>query len=84
MQSAYFGDKFFEDVEEVFKKHHRDYAQVFFKNLSPVFLGRQSDLDKLLHILERGIKTDNTHFINLLKDEIGLLEEIIQVRVESN
>ena len=74
-----FGDKFFNEVEKVFANHHRDYADVFFTNLSPSFLGREVYLDRYIALLERALKTDNTHFINLLKEEIEQLEDIIQV-----
>lgn len=75
-----YGDKFFEVIEKIFSTQHRDYANTFFHNLSPTFLGRESYLDKYITMLERAIKTDNSHFINLLKDEIELLEEVIEIR----
>jgi len=75
-----FGDRFFDVVENVFAKHHRDYADVFFHCLAPTFIGKESYLDRYIGILERAIKTDNTHFINMLKEEIELLEEIIAIR----
>lgn len=69
-------------VEDVFQRLHRDYADSFFRNLAPTFLGRESDLDKYIKMLETATRTDNTHFINLLKDEIELLEEIIQIKAK--
>jgi len=75
-----FGDKFFEVVEEIFAHHHSDYADVFFTNLSPSFLGREVYLDRFIALLERALKNDNTHYIRLLKEEIEHLEDIIQVR----
>ena len=75
-----FGELWFETVEEVVLKQHRDYLDVFFMNLVPTFLGRESHLDRFIKILERAIKTENTNFIIMLKEEIELLEEIIQIR----
>eukprot|EP00347_Sterkiella_histriomuscorum_P001356 403372348 len=75
-----YGNKFFDVIEKIFADRYRDYAEIFFKNLSPSFLGREAYLDNLIKILERATKTDNTHFINLLKEEIELLEEIIEIR----
>jgi tRNA G46 methylase TrmB len=46
----------------------------------PTFLGKEAYLDKFIKILERAIKTENTNFIIMLKEEIELLEEIIQIR----
>ena len=36
-----FADHFFDSIESVFATHHRDYAQAFFLQLSPTFLGRE-------------------------------------------
>jgi len=52
--------------------------------LAPTWLGRENDLDNYYKILGNATKTDNTHFINLLKDEIEILEEIIEIREESS
>jgi hypothetical protein len=67
-------------VENVFSKHHRDYAEAFFECLSPSFLNEPSHMAKFKEILERAKKTDNTHFINLLEEEIEKMEEITLVR----
>lgn len=70
MNNNYFADKFFEDLEDIFRKYHRDYAEVFFYNLRPTFLQDDKNLDKMIPMLEKAVKTDNTHFIKLLKEEI--------------
>ena len=79
-QCAYFGAKFFTSVEEVFATKHRDYAEAFFANLSPTFLGDPTYKPQLEAILERAGKTDNTHFRNLLAEELENLEEALAIR----
>jgi hypothetical protein len=74
----HFGNLFFRDLEKVFATQHRDYAEVFFNNLSPAtFL---TDTKPYKEILERVKASDNTHFINLLEEEIERIEEILLVR----
>ncbi len=67
-------------MENIFTTKDRDYAESFFHNLSPTFLGKEAYLDHFLDILTRATKTENTHFIKLLKEEIDTLETIINVR----
>jgi hypothetical protein len=49
-------------------------------NLSPAFICQPSYFDKFEQILSRAKQTDNTHFINLLEEEIEKMEEIRLVR----
>ncbi|CDW91141.1 aminopeptidase n [Stylonychia lemnae] len=79
-----YGSKFFKVIEQVFKERDYQYAKIFFQNLSPVFLGREHYLDDLLKILERQVKENNHLFVKLLKYEIELLEEIIEIRSTQN
>lgn len=79
-QCIAYGDKFFQEVEKIFESKYRDYAATFFHHLAPTFLGREVYLDHYLDILTRAAKTENTHFIKLLKEEIEKLETIIRVR----
>ena len=79
-QCQNFGERFFQDVEEIFNKHHRDYAEAFFVHLSPAFIYNESYFEKFNSIIERAKTTDNTHFIHLLEEEIEKLEEIKLVR----
>jgi hypothetical protein len=57
-----------------------DYAGNFFTSLSPAFLGRVEHKRQLEEILERVKNQHNTQFINLLKEEIERMEEIMFVR----
>jgi hypothetical protein len=74
----HFGKLFFRDLEKVFATQHRDYAETFFVNLSPASF--MTDSRPYKEILERVKNTDNTHFINLLEEEIERIEEIQLVR----
>ena len=49
-------------------------------NLSPAFICHPSYFGKFEQILARAKQTDNTHFINLLEEEIEKMEEIRLVR----
>ena len=82
-QCTLFATQFFKVVEKVFKEHHRDYAEVFFTSLNPTFLGIPHYIEEYKQILARASATENTHFINLLKDEIYQLEEIIQIKKQA-
>ena len=64
----------------MFKEHHRDYAEVFFYALNPTFLGIPHYISEYSGILSRASLTENTHFINLLKEEIYQLEEIVEIK----
>lgn len=79
-QCELYATKYFEQIEFVKETYHRDYAQVFIKSLSPTFLGSQDHLDKFREILERVEKADDSHFQNMLKDQIEELEEIIRIQ----
>jgi len=81
-QSMKFADLFFANVKDVFENRHRDYAQIFFQNLSPIFLGQPSHLERFKQIHEEVVKAGKgqTHFIKLLQDEIDELTLIIQVQ----
>jgi len=80
---SFFGDRFFTDIETVFDTQHSDYATIFFKNLSPAFLSRYSDVDKYQRILSRIENTNNTIFIKLIKDDIELITEVLKVKAKS-
>lgn len=79
-QCGHFGDKFFQSVESIFATKHRDYAESFFVNLSPAFLAHPSYKAKFEALLEKAKLTENTHFINLLEEEIERLEESLIIR----
>ena len=53
-------------------------------NLSPAFICHPSYFVKFEEILARAKKTDNTHFIHLLEEEIEKMEEIRLVRSSSS
>lgn len=42
-----FAELWFLKVEYVEEHYHRDFFKVWFDNLSPYFLGRQKDLDRM-------------------------------------
>ena len=67
---------YYQDIERVFKELHRDYAEQVFRSLSPAFLGRPYDEQQYRAILER-VGDSNSHFKNLLIEEIQLLELVI-------
>lgn len=73
-QCEILADLFYDNVESVFKNHHRDYALQFFTHLSPTFLRRSVDLVKLKAIYERAKETTNTTFIVAVFNEIELFE----------
>lgn len=55
----------------------RDYAEAFFINLSPAYLGRVTEFEKILKLNEI---SQNSHFIKLLKEEIEKAQEAKFVR----
>ena len=63
-------------------KLHRDYFQTFFLQMSPIFLGRGKDLDSLRAIKEKVKKerSDDSHFLKLLTEEIQKFEMVIRIR----
>merc|ERR1719240_240724 len=67
---------YYQDIERVFKEHHRDYAEQVFRSLSPAYLGRSIDEQKYTEILTR-VGDSNSHFKNLLKTEIQLIKLVI-------
>ena len=73
---------FFEVIYDVKDKYHRDYGGRFFFNLSPAFLGQQDHLDQLeaIHKRVQEQKPDDSHFLNLLSDDIEKLQEIIKIK----
>lgn len=70
------------NIDFVKLTYHRDYAQVFFRNLSPAFLGQQKHLDKFreLQAMVKEKRPDDTHFLNLLSNEIENMEMTITIR----
>ena len=75
-QKGELADTFMKEIEEVFKTLHRDYSQMVFNKLSPSFLGREKDIKTYKEILERSLS--NTHFANLLRQEISKLEIVVE------
>lgn len=49
-QCMEFAAKYLESIDMVKTSQHRDYAGIFFRNLSPSFLGKQEHLDKFREI----------------------------------
>jgi hypothetical protein len=80
-QCLAFADKFFADIEAVKEKFHRDYGGIFFRNLSPTFLGLPEHLEKFKAIHDRAVaKGTDSHFIKILSNEIEALEEILKIK----
>ena len=81
-QCIKYASLFFEAIYDVKDKYHRDYGGSFFVNLSPAFLGRQDHLEQFQAIQKRvqEQKPDDSHFLNLLSDDIEKLEEIIKIK----
>ncbi len=63
---------FFQTVEYVFENYSRDYATNFFTYLSPTFLRREQDLNMFKTLLEKHKNSEDTNFVNILKNEIDL------------
>ena len=72
-------DLWFKNMEYVEDNFHRDYFQVYFTMLSPAFLRRQSDVDRLNQMLAKYEASDKTLFVKLLKEEIDSIEELISI-----
>jgi recombinational DNA repair ATPase RecF len=72
---------YFDSIDFVKTTYHRDYAQIFFTNLSPTFLGKQEHLEKFIEIRNKVLESrpDDAHFLGLLSNEIEKLEEIIMI-----
>ena len=80
-QALFYADQFFQNIEGVKQKYHRDYGQIFFNNLSPTFLGMPEHLQKFKEIHERVEKAGvDTHFLKLLSNEIEKFEEILSFK----
>jgi len=80
-QCVEYGDKFLNVLEEVKSKYHRDYAKIFFNNLSPSFLGLEEHLPKFQAMLDRAVaKNTDSLLIKLLSNEVEKLEEIIKIK----
>mmetsp|Transcript_1239 Transcript_1239/g.1433 ORF Transcript_1239/g.1433 Transcript_1239/m.1433 type:complete len:305 (-) Transcript_1239:3-917(-) len=77
-----FADLFFQEVDRIKQETHRDYAQIFFHHLSPLYLGREGDLVKFkaLHAKVLAERPDDSHFLNLLSEEIEGLQEVLDMR----
>jgi len=73
---------FMEVIDKVKTSYHRDYAQVFFRNLSPAFLGEQRHLNKFREIeaMVKDQRPDDTHFLKLLNNEIESMEMTINIK----
>ena len=71
-----------EVIDTIKTSYHRDYAQVFFRELSPAFLGEQKHLDKFrsLEAMVREKRPDDTHFLKLLSNEIENMEMTISIK----
>ena len=74
-----YADKFFENIDDIFKNKHRDYAEFFIQLLCPIKLGREQDKDRLEE-LYAAADEDRTHFKKYLKIAIEDLEDIISKR----
>lgn len=81
-QCQKYADLFMESIDTIKTSYHRDYAQVFFRNLSPAFLGQQKHLDKFraLEAMVRETRADDTHFLKLLSNEIEDMEMTISIK----
>ena len=75
-----FAEQWFEKVEHVEDHFHRDYFVAWFGNLSPYFLGRKQDLERMRELLQKYEDTDKTLFVKLLKEEIDALEDVIAMQ----
>ena len=81
-QCMHFAAKYFEVIQDVKEKQHRDYGQAFFLNLSPSFLGKQEHLEKFQAIYKdvQEKKPDDSHFLKLLSDEIEKMQRIVHIK----
>ena len=80
-QCLAYADRFFDEIETVKEKYHRDYGGIFFRNLSPTFLGLPEHLARFKAIQDRVVlKGTDSHFIKILSNEIEALEEILKIK----
>ena len=73
----HFADQFFDKVCMVEETFHRDFFLSWFGCLSPAFLKRPCDLERMKALLTQFENTDKTLFVKLLKEEIDDLESLI-------
>lgn len=73
---------YLESIDMVKTSQHRDYAGIFFRNLSPAFLGQQQHLDKFRQIHSEVLvsRPEDSHFLNLLSNEIEKMELIMKIK----
>jgi hypothetical protein len=64
-----YANRFYENIETIFKTKHRDYAEIFITHLTPINLARPEDKEKLDEIYARTDST-NTHFRKMLNLQI--------------
>ena len=76
-----YADLWFESVEFVEANFHRDYFLDWFNELSPYYLRRQVDLDRMKTLLAKYEHTDKTLFTKLLTEEIEAIEDIMAMDV---
>lgn len=69
-----------ESIEKIESEMHMDYFTVFFKQLSPSFLGRNKDVLFMKELLKKHQDSDKTYLCKLLKEEINTLEEVIELK----
>lgn len=74
-----YADQFFDNLDEIFKTKHRDYAEVFITYLRPIQLGRQQDRDRLQKLFDSADE-DRTHYRKMLMIAIEDLDDIISKR----
>lgn len=77
-----YADLFFEKIDFVKTTYHRDYAEVFFQNLSPAAEGEPAHLAKFvaLHKAIAKKRPDDSHFLKLLGNEIQRMEETVKIK----
>ena len=74
-----YADKFFSNIDNIFKDKHRDYAEKFIVNLQPLDLGREEDKEAF-EKLYNSTDISRSHFRKYLKIAIEDLEDIIVKR----
>lgn len=72
-------DRFYDNLDSIFKNKHRDYAQAFITNLNPIALGRKGDLERMQKMYDE-TDPDRSHFRKYLKLAIEDLEDILSKR----
>ena len=79
-ECEHFADQFFDKVEFVEQNFHRDFFESWFSSLCPSFLRRPGDLAKYTELLAKYENcTDKTLFVNLLKDQVDSMENLIEM-----